>query len=917
MKTVLSKFLFVTVVTIVSLSAFNTSYATENTKSINLKIINTDTTILDQQIYLPESCIVTNSNNTTSTFSGFKAICALQQSLENNQIDSFKVTDWDWGFSLDAINDIENTSDWSQSWILKNNNNDANVGIADLILEDNDTLTLIYDSWPQNILDIYSSTTYMYANESINIESLIWNTDSFVTNTTAITFYINGESVETNNGIFTFTPENTGTYEFYVDSTNALASKKINISVIEPEILATTTIHLEIQTFDQELYNDDFTVTACPNEENNTENTFNIWCAIEQLSEQQGWSLYSTWGDFGVTYDINDYKGNDFSDGMWWGWYSDLIPGESGVNVYILNVDKEKENILLVYGIEPSKLVINNTNPTVSSTIEVEYQKFDWGVYSWIPNASSTFIINNEEIFDEDGIYELNITTTTPYTIYAQKNGFITSETITITPTGQNKENSTTTTTDTSTENPTSGGSSSNNEINQNIPLTQSEISIAVNKILNYLKNEQSADGKISDPNTTDWIIMSFGANEQYAKDIKKGIFSLIDYAQKQEITNTTDNNICAGFARHSLALLASGSDISEKINHLNDEMQSDKCYSPTNSSFGEEYGSGTNDDVFALLALLGSDTNTSEQIIIDLINNIKNSQNQTSGGFSIGWGETPDATGVSISALKYAQKKGVPVNETIYNSAENYLKNTQLADGGWGFDNSDILTTSWVMMGINALQQTQTDWFNANHKNPWQLLANNLTNDGSYNTTWEPISVDWFGLKHAVPSLLGKTWPIILDPIIQPTNNVGGGSIETNTTSTKTSTEEIVTSTPEIIDDIATSTQKQKIEILPIILELPVENIQTTNTPIAETKLTKQSLIAKNNLEQVLGEKTETTPKDKIIEEEKQNIQTNETLEKTNEKQETPLPTNKKVALALGAGTLLYGLYLLFKMFV
>ena len=226
-------------------------------------------------------------------------------------------------------------------------------------------------------------------------------------------------------------------------------------------------------------------------------------------------------------------------------------------------------------------------------------------------------------------------------------------------------------------------------------------------------------------------------------------------------------------------------------------------------------------------------------------------------------------------------------------------MKSTQRQEGGW----SDSITTSWVLMGLNPENTEINSLKTQSGYNPFNLLIKENS--------------DIFSLKHNVPALLGKTWPIILDPIIQPTNNVGGGSIETNTTSTTaTSTEEIVTSTPEIIDDIETSTQKQEIEILPIILELPVENIQTTKTPIAETKLTKQSLIAKNNLEQVLGEKTETTSEDKIIEEEKQNIQTNETIEKIKENEDKNLPTNKKVALALGAGTLLYGLYLLFKLF-
>ena len=490
-------------------------------------------------------------------------------------------------------------------------------------------------------------------------------------------------------------------------------------------------------------------------------------------------------------------------------------------------------------------------------------------------STSSTLVINNIELFNEDGIYELPITTTTPYTIYAKKEGFITSEITIINPTEDIAEE------DKESENNNYGGSGGSINVVDNTP-TSAQITEAANKILNYFKTQQAEDGSILDGGTSDWIAMSFGANGQYAKDIKNAISNttLFDYIYNYNFTDPSDMNLCVAYPRHILALLASGvAKTDNKIIDLKNKINNENCYQ--NSLYGQ---TGINDDIFALLSLSALDYDINSQIISDIKNTILSDQN-SNGAFT--WTGYPgaDVTGAVINALDYGQSKGLSIESSVITNAKNYLKSTQLSDGGWGYETSDVLTTSWSMLGINSLNENMLDWKTNKGYNPKNILIDNLQNDGSYDTSWNPGTVDWFGLKHAVPSLLGKTWPIILDPIIQPTNNVGGGSIETNTTSTTaTSTEEIVTSTPEIIDDIATSTQKQKIEILPIILELPVENIQITKTPIAETKLTKQSLIAKNNLEQVLGEKTETTSEDKIIEEEKQNIQTNETIEKTKE---------------------------------
>jgi hypothetical protein len=171
-----------------------------------------------------------------------------------------------------------------------------------------------------------------------------------------------------------------------------------------------------------------------------------------------------------------------------------------------------------------------------------------------------------------------------------------------------------------------------------------------------------------------------------------------------------------------------------------------------------------------------------------------------------------------------------------VYTNAKTYLKNTQLADGGWGYGNSDVLTTAWVVMGINALGESQNDWFK-NEVNPWYILVNNLSADGSYQIS-SSQNTDWFATKHAVPALLKKTWPITNITNITNYNNDGVGGSTEDIISTATTTP--TTTLDNII--IATSTPTTTLDIL----------ISTTTTATSTTeKIPKQFLDeSKKNLD-------------------------------------------------------------------
>ncbi|MFA6547422.1 MAG: prenyltransferase/squalene oxidase repeat-containing protein [Candidatus Magasanikbacteria bacterium] len=507
-------------------------------------------------------------------------------------------------------------------------------------------------------------------------------------------------------------------------------------------------------------------------------------------------------------------------------------------------------------------------------------------------------------------------TSTDDNTLTTTTSDNITSTSTTPTSTDQNTVVATTTTDTTSTTTATStnqnttttttnntGGAS---ETQTNVPISVEKINDVVDKLINFLKSKQQTDGKISDSGISDWSAMAFGSKEIYSDTIKNGTTDLKDYIYNFTITSTTDSNTCAGYPRHILALLASGvakTDI--KITDLKNKIN-DTCI--VDGAFGEY---GINDDIFGLLAMLSLDETLNSATVQSTLNGIISNQNQTSGAF-ISWGSpSPDITGASINALKYAQSKGINIDENIFIKAKQYLKSSQLSDGGWCYDvawcnnTSDALTTSWVTMGINALNEKQNDWFNIAGKNPWYILTN-LDGVDHYNSAWSSDGVDWFATKHAIPALLEKTWPIILEPktIINDDQKPGGGpdykptatttlivtSTIISTTTLITTTTIEATTTPIIIP---TTTPKITIIISTTTPTTTTQIIATSNKNIYQIKKIPPSLPEENIT------KSEPAVKDK-----------NQIID--NLPLDTPTKKTAKRILAISGGSaLVVGLYL------
>lgn len=320
--------------------------------------------------------------------------------------------------------------------------------------------------------------------------------------------------------------------------------------------------------------------------------------------------------------------------------------------------------------------------------------------------------------------------------------------------------------------------------------VSSASIEDTVKKILDFFVSRQGADGHVVDAGTTDWVIMSFGAHNSYASDIAHTSSSLLQFIQS-DATLDNEANMCTAHARRVLALRAAGIPADDARVAPRAAFLIAHCGAAGDKNLPE-----INDDIFVALALNALGVERESAIIKGLRDAILAAQDAQTGAF-IAWGSpAPDMTGAAINALKAIGSASVLDNAAIAR-AKQYLHSTQLTDGGWNAwgASSDYITTAWVMMGINALGEGQSEWVSASGKTPWHVMTEKLNVKGYYDSPWDAEGIDWFGAKHAVPALLGKSWPITLAPKPQPSaqtnqsaslgggsnTNVGSGNTESN----------------------------------------------------------------------------------------------------------------------------------------
>ena len=221
-----------TIVILLSMILWVIPVLAEENININLRIETPSQTILNQQISVPYSCEVTNSVGVTSTFTGYKAICALQSAQEQGLL-NFVANDFGFGLFIEKINHIGNGT--NLFWSLYQNNSASMVGATDMILSANDKMTLSYVDWNFNneILQVALSTSTIFANSSTTLQAQMWNGTEFTNFNSRVSFFINGTAYEAPSGAWEYTPDTIGQKEITEEATGKTKSEKQTINVIQ------------------------------------------------------------------------------------------------------------------------------------------------------------------------------------------------------------------------------------------------------------------------------------------------------------------------------------------------------------------------------------------------------------------------------------------------------------------------------------------------------------------------------------------------------------------------------------------------------------------------------------------------------------------------------------------------------------
>jgi hypothetical protein len=610
----------------------------------------------------------------------------------------------------------------------------------------------------------------------------------------------------------------------------------------------TATVRLKVATFDQVLFDNNFTVQPCPDSATGTTSTLNAWCAVTQLAAAQNWTATSSWSQYGVFLSgINNYNG---ADGKYWLWFSNGEPGATSLDQHLLT---DNEQLLLTYGTAPLKVTTASTTPPVDSTSTLSALYFDTNAWQWQPAASSTLVINGEEFSSADGTWPLTIATTTPYVIVGRKTGFIDSPTLTIT--GVLPEVAPAV-----PDNSSAGGSGpSGGGFSHQTP--------DVGRAVNFLIANQNSDGSIGASLIySDWAALALSAyGDNAAKDKLKNYLIGAGY-------DTAFGSPATNAARRAMALMALG------INPY--QGTSTDYISVITSAFdGQKFGAGDlfNSNIFALFPLLKAGYTVADPVVKATCSYIMAQQ-----GADGSWGSV-DLTAAAVQALSLVQKIGQPdavltgsINQSL-TSAKQWLHNSQDSSGGFS-DNT--ISTAWAVQAIAAFGEPMLSWENQG-RNPLDFLASSQASDGGFEAATTDVGTRLWTTAYVIPAALNKTWGDIMTNFSKPTPVSSGSQPSASASTSATSTPDlpVATSTPQIVsatstvmiaipESVATSTAATSSVVANSDIIKPV--LLTSGQPINKIKKLDQAAkpkakpktAASQNAPQVLGAKISDTGK-------------------------------------------------------
>lgn len=535
-------------------------------------------------------------------------------------------------------------------------------------------------------------------------------------------------------------------------------------------VFADTTIHLDIETNTDSIYNKDINVAPCDSDNDPaTPDTESAYCALVKSGITSDWS--GLWVN-----SINGIVNNDNNNGVYWMWLVNLNinnatssscnqdnPYSCSAKQYIL---KPNDHILFYYNTNPLNISVNNLKPTVSDNITITITELgldsSWSPV-WKPSPGATATLGAQSCTTiADGTCSIILNTAGSFTAIGSKSLYVPSPSIGIEVSAPVTHSS--------------GGSYV--VINTITPPPVTKTQFDLKKAFDFIISQQKENGSFGEDLYTDWAAIALVSGNYQDQTTK-----LVKYFGKSKISDAS----LTDYERHAMALMALG------LNPYN--TNSENYIKKIIDSFdGKQFGDikEDNDDIFALVVLQNAGYTKDEDIIKNTINFILSKQKENGS-----WDESIDLTGAAVESISAFTP--IPGVRESLEKAKEFLKNNQKDTGGW----NNVSATTWALEGILALGEKPADW-TKNDNTPLNYLALNQDIDGGIKNT--DLKSKLWETTYATSALSSKTWNQIMQKFEKPKEIATDINTKKTIVSAKPVTNQKITKKDIIIKNILTN---------------------------------------------------------------------------------------------------------------
>jgi len=225
----------------------------------------------------------------------------------------------------------------------------------------------------------------------------------------------------------------------------ALLGDYFPVAVLEPEPPEPgVTVNVRIEGEDENIWNGTVTVDeSWITDDDGIEHYFDQPTALGALDEasQEGGFSYTV-HDYGWSLAITSIDGaGDWDSGPWWMFLVDSISAQVGADAFILNESSPPSpphgEILFAFtntfSETPLKIEVDNAAPNAGDGFTVTVSEYDDAMAQWSEIEGATVRADTEYTTDENGEAGITIYNDTTIEVYAEKDGYIRSNPVTVT----------------------------------------------------------------------------------------------------------------------------------------------------------------------------------------------------------------------------------------------------------------------------------------------------------------------------------------------------------------------------------------------------------------------------------------------------------------------------------------------------